>query len=390
MIASADPAAQPGDVVAVVDRHGEPFGRALYNPRSQIALRMLTWDEAPIDDAFWDGKLKAAIELRRMLRVAESTDAYRLVHAEGDGLSGLIVERYASFLVFELFSLGMFQRWEHLAHRLIALLGDPPTSARSVDDESSGWSVLARADARVESLEGFRMPPPALTRLRGSDAEPKGRTGRVVVHEHGVRYRVDMAGGHKTGFFCDQRENRRRFAQLVENADVLDVCCYTGGFSLCAKKLGRARSVTAVDLDEEAIALARENGNLNQVRVDWVHADAFGYLRQMHENGRMFDAVVLDPPKLALSREGLAEALRKYHDLNMWAMRVVRPGGVLLTCSCSGLVSPSVFIDTVLEASRSARREAQLFDRTRAAPDHPVMLNCPESEYLKAVWLRVR
>ncbi|MFQ5502128.1 MAG: class I SAM-dependent rRNA methyltransferase, partial [Phycisphaerae bacterium] len=213
--------------------------------------------------------------------------------------------------------------------------------------------------------------------------------GDVTIREHGVRYRVDVATGHKTGFFCDQRDNRRRLATFCSDAEVLDLCCYTGGFGLCAKVLGKARAVTSVDLDEKALATARTNANLNQSRINIVHSDAFGYLRQMIANKRSFDVVVCDPPKFAASRLEIDDALKKYHDLNALAARVVQPGGILLTCSCSGLVPMGRFTDAVHAGARRAGRALQLFDRTGAAPDHPIMLNCPESEYLKALWCRV-
>ncbi|TWT43719.1 Ribosomal RNA large subunit methyltransferase I [Phycisphaerae bacterium RAS1] len=377
MIGHVDPAARPGDVVSVYDKSNALFGRGLFNPKSEIVIRMLLHGDAAADDAFWQAKLKQAIDLRRQLRLHEQTDAYRLVHAEGDGLSGLIVERYADCLVLELFSLGMFQRAEQIASWVAAELG-PPASLDRPGRAGENWHVLMRADGRVEHMEGFRVRPQ-------KDAVPPG----VVIREHGIRYRVDMAGGHKTGFFCDQRENRRRLAGLCAEASVLDVCCYTGGFGLAARLLGTARDVTCVDLDEAALVLARENANLNQARIDIVHSDAFVYLRQMTANRRQYDVVVLDPPKLARTRDEYEDALRKYFDLNQVAAGVVRPGGVLLTCSCSGLVSQGVFIELVHKAVRRAGRAAQLFDVSGAGPDHPVMLNCPESAYLKALWLRV-
>jgi 23S rRNA (cytosine1962-C5)-methyltransferase len=377
MIDGADPAAKPGDVVQVYDKSGLLFGRGLYNPNSQIALRILAYGDAAIDESFWRNAVVRAIELRRQLNLDAVTDAYRLVHAEGDGLSGLIVERYADCLVFEYFSLGMHQRRDHLAAMIAEALG-PPTRKDKPTGAGKSWNVIQRADDRVEKMEGFHVPPAA------SDA-----SNRVVIQEHGVRYRVDMTGGHKTGFFCDQRDNRRRFANLCRDANVLDLCCYTGGFGLSAKILGGATDVTSVDLDEAALAIARENVNLNNARVSLVHSDAFIYLRQMIANGSTFDAVVLDPPKLAISREDVDDALRKYHDLNSLAMQVVRPGGLLLTCSCSGLISPQVFMQTVHRASRYARRTLQLFEESVAAPDHPILLDCPESAYLKAFWLRV-
>lgn len=375
MLGQVDPAARPGDVVAVYDKSGLLFGQALFNPRSQIVLRMLTWGDTPADDTFWNGAIARALVLRRDLHLDEITDAYRLIHAEGDGLSGLIVERYADCLVFEVFSLGMFQRYAHLATILKDSLGAPTRPDRPTTANAQ-WRVVLRADARTTQIEGFRPPP----------AEP---VGNVTIREHGIRYQVDVVSGHKTGFFCDQRDNRARFAELCRDARVLDVCCYTGGFGLCAKVLGQAKDVTSVDIDDAALALARRNVNLNGARVQLVRSDAFVYLRQMIENGRQYDAVVLDPPKLATTRDDIDDALRKYHDLNHLAAHLVRPAGVLLSCSCSGLVPPARFTETVHHAIRHAGRTAQLFDHTGAAPDHPVMLNCPESAYLKALWLRI-
>lgn len=377
MVRAADPAARPGDVVSIYDKHGELFGRGLYNPRSEIAVRVLAFDDRPIDEGFWRATLGEAVALRRTLGLDEVTDAYRLVHAEGDGLSGLIAERYADCLVFEIFALGMMQRVDAIAGTLGSLLG-PPAGLDSRSQAGATWQVVVRADDRIARLEGFDMPR----------ARPDAPTS-VVIREHDVRYRVDLATGHKTGFFCDQRENRRQFAALCNDADVLDCCCYTGGFGLSAKIQGNARDVTGVDLDEDALAVAKQNADLNQTRLKFVHADAFPWMRQMIANGRQFDRVVLDPPKLALTRNDVDDALRKYNDLNQLAVQLVRPGGILLTCSCSGLVSPGAFIQTVHRAGRRAGRVLQQFDYSTAAGDHPVRLNCPESAYLKAVWLRV-
>lgn len=376
-IRKVDPAARPGDIVVVYDRDQALLGRALYNPASQIALRVLARGDTAVDETFWRDRLAGAVDLRRRLKLDEVTDAYRLIHAEGDGLSGLIVERYADRLVFELFSLGMYQRWEMLADILTPLLG-PPMSLDRPHAPSEHWQRIARVDARVEQLEGFR----AATAERDA-AQP------VTIREHGVRYRVDVSTGHKTGFFCDQRDNRRRFAGFCNDAEVLDVGCYTGGFGLCAKLLGNARAVTSVDLDEAALAMARTNINLNNARIQLVHADAFNYLRQMIDNKRQFDCVVCDPPKFAPTKADVETALRKYHDLNRLAVQVVHPGGILLTCSCSGLIAPDAFVEAVHQGARRAGRDVQTIDRTGAAPDHPVMLNCPESAYLKALWCRV-
>lgn len=385
MIDAADPAAKPGDVVNIYDKDGGLFGRGLFNPRSQIAVRVLSAGDAAIDDEFWRQRLRAAIELRRTLRIEESTDAYRLVHAEGDGLSGLVVERYADVLAFELFSLGIVQRFELLARIVAEELG-PPSRLDRVGAVPSPWRVVYRVDERSASIEG--VPERCRSGVAtGTDAQ---RLGEVTIRENGVRFRVDVVRGHKTGFFCDQRENRRRLAALCRDARVLDLCCYTGGFALAAKLLGGAREVTAVDLDEDAVGLARQNANLNQARVQFVHADAFAYMRQMLENGREYDVVVLDPPKLAPTRADLEDALRTYYDLNRLAVRLVRRSGLMLSCSCSGLVTPHAFAEMLQRAARNAGRRLQVFDRTGAGPDHPVAIECPESEYLKAFWLRVQ
>jgi 23S rRNA (cytosine1962-C5)-methyltransferase len=382
MVAAADPAAQPGDIVTVYDKAEQLFGRGLYNPQSQIALRMLTFADEAIDAAFWRGRLAQAVSLRRRLNVMAAGDAYRLVHAEGDGLSGLVVERFADVLALEVFSLGIWRRVGEIVAGLVTAL-PPPASLDRPDQPGAAWRVVVRADERSARLEGF--DPATLPGPLPGGPPP----ANVVIREHGVRYRVDLAHGHKTGFFCDQRDNRRQFAALCADADVLDCCCYTGGFGLAAKLLGGAREVTAVDLDEAALVVARENVNLNNTRVKLVQADAFPYLRQMLANQKQYDAVVLDPPKLALTRRDLDDALKKYHDLNQLAIQTVRPGGVLLTCSCSGLVARDVFERTVHAAARRVGRQLQQFAASAAAPDHPVMQNCPESAYLKALWYRV-
>lgn len=379
MVRSTDPAARPGDIVHVYDRHGRCFGSGLFNPRSQIAVRMLEFSDRTIDDAFWREKIASAVALRRLLALDAATDAYRVIHAEGDGLSGLIVERFANCLSFEFFSLGMFQRREMLAGLIGEILG-PPTSLDRPDRAAPSWRLHFRADRHIEEIEGFN--------VRHTE-QPAPPLSTITIREHGIRYAVDVVGGHKTGFFCDQRDNRLKFARLCGGATVLDLCCYTGGFGLCAKHIGQAREVTSVDLDEHAVAILRQNQNLNQMRYDAVHADVFPYLRQMIANGRHYDCVVLDPPKLAISRREIDDALHRYYDMNRTAMQVVRPGGVLLTCSCSGLVSRTMFTDVVAAAARDARRVLQIFDFTGAAGDHPVLSNCPESEYLKAIWARI-
>jgi 23S rRNA (cytosine1962-C5)-methyltransferase len=355
-----------GDLVRVVDRDALPIGFGLWNSRSQISLRLLSSGSEPPGREFWISRIDRAIALRReMLGLESVTNAYRVIHAEGDGLSGLVVDRFDDVLSVDVYSLGMYQRIGSIL----------PLVAERLGTRHSRVSV----DERIALAEDFPGRPLASPQL----------PPRVTVHEHGVRFRVTFEGSHKTGFFCDQRDNRSDLARFTAGKSVLDLCCYTGGFSLHAVVRGEAREATGVDLDEKAIAQARENANANQVRPTFVHADAFGYMRQMAQNGRTFGVVVLDPPKLIPGRLDVAAGKRKYFDLNVLAMRLVEPGGLLLTCSCSGLLGPDEFLILLRAAARQAGRAAQVLARTGAAPDHPVGLDALEGAYLKAVWLRM-
>jgi len=366
MLADVDPAARPGDFVAVYDKHDRFFGHAFYHDRSQIALRMLSHVPQPSDEEFFRSRLRLALDWRdRLLGGDAKTDVYRLVHSEGDSFSGLIAERYADVIAIEIFSLGVYRRIELIKRLFSELTG--------ID------RFVVRADERVEQLEGFHVKPAFST----------AGLEMVTVREHGLRFRVDLRGGHKTGFFADQRDNRRRLAGLTRGCELLDVCCYTGGFGIYAAKLGGAAAVTGVDLDEKAVELAKKNANLNNLRIQHVHADAFAYLRQMQTNRRLYDVVVLDPPKFVAGRDDFHEGARKYVDLNTLGMTVLKPGGLLLTCSCSGSVSRDDFMGMVKAAANRVRRPLQIVDITGAAPDHPVMANAPESAYLKAVWARL-
>lgn len=355
-----------GDLVRVVDRDHLPIGYGLWNSRSQITIRLLTTGSTVPGVEFWKRRIDGALALRRgILGLDEVTNAYRVLNAEGDGLSGLIVDRFDDVLSVEIFSLGMYQRIGPILEILTAQLGTR--------------HFRVHVDERIALAEDFPGRP-----LASSQLPP-----RVTIHENGVRYRVQFEGGHKTGFFCDQRENRRELARFSQDRTVLDVCCYTGGFGIHALVKGGAREVTCVDLDEKAIALARENANANQARPTLVHADAFGYMRQMTLNERSFGVVVLDPPKLIPGRLDIAPGKRKYFDLNVLAMGLVEPGGILLTCSCSGLLSQEEFLYLLRAAARKAGRTVQVLATGGAAADHPVGLDALEGAYLKAVYLRM-
>jgi len=361
------PRGLPGQaLVTVRTPEGSILGDGFWNERSDIALRRLTAGDVRFDAEALERSVDRAVTLRESIPgLTSESDAWRVVHAEGDELSGLVVDRFGDALVLELHSAGWVPLIDAVTGALHRRLG---TRHHKV--------VLSERTARLEGIDALDRSSPGCSR-------------RLRVTEHGVRFAVELAGGHKTGFFCDQRDNRRRFAAQTEGADVLDLCCNSGGFSLAAAVRGRPASVTAVDLDEDALELARRNANLNQVRVSLVHADAFDWLRQMGRGDRRFDAIVVDPPKFIPTRRDEKTGQAKYHDLNRLAVRLLRPGGLLLTCSCSGLLERTAFADLLRVALRKEGRRGRIVAVTGASPDHPVHLECPESEYLKALWMRV-
>ncbi len=365
MIRAASADAKGGSLVHIYSKEGEPFGAGLYNPKARVPLRSLYHGHDAIDESYFTLLLERALDLRlNSLRLPENTDAFRVINSDGDGMSGLIIDKFADVLSVQVHSLGMFQRLPKWLPMLHERLGTKRFVLEV--DEFIG---------RVEGIQTAKLPCDTVR--------------SVKIHEHGIRYEIDFEAGHKTGFFCDQRENRRRIATWTRGKRILDLCCYTGGFSLTAKTKGNAAEVTGVDLDEKAIAQARRNANLNNARVEWVHCDAFSYARQMQQNGQKWDVVVCDPPKLIFNEEEAHEGLNKYEDLNALAMSLVVPGGLLVTCSCSGQLSTEHFERIATKAAHRNGRKLQYVDRTGAGEDHPVMSNCPESQYLKLLWARV-
>jgi 23S rRNA (cytosine1962-C5)-methyltransferase len=367
MIKAASPGAKPGELVTVYKKDGTVFGVGLFNPKARVPLRVLFHGEQPASEEYFTTAIERAVDWRvKTLGLDVNMDCYRVVNSDGDALSGLTVDRYADTLSVEVHSLGIYQRLPQILAALHARLGTK-REVVNVDDHI----------ARIENINVKRAaePPPKQVRVR----------------EHGVRYEVDFTKGHKTGFFCDQRENRLLFSKLVKGRRVLDVCCYTGGFAVTAAALGDPAEVTAVDLDEDAIAQARRNGNLNQQnRIKWIHADGFGWMRQMHQNGTRWDAVVLDPPKLVQGDdEDQRLGWQKYEDMNRLGASLVEPGGVFVTCSCSGLVTMEAFENLVIRSVHRLNRRLQIFDRTGPGHDHPVMSNAPEGRYLKVLWARL-
>jgi 23S rRNA (cytosine1962-C5)-methyltransferase len=359
-----------GSIVEVHAAGGGWLARGYLNRRSQITVRLLTWDEgAVIDDDFWARRLRRASAARQTLVDEARTNAYRLVYAESDGLPGLIVDRYGDFLVLQSLTLGIEQQ-KPLLVRLLADLLHPR-------------GIYERSDVEVRRKEGL---PEAAGELAGE--EPPDL---LEVAENGRRFLVDVKHGHKTGFYLDQRENRRRVAAYCSGAEVLDAFAYTGGFGVYAATSGASR-VISVEASEEALGLAQRNFALNGLDVaahEFVLGDVFEVLRGYRQAGRQFDVVILDPPKFAAAAGQVAGALSGYKDVNLLGMQLLRPGGVLTTFSCSGLVGADLFQQVVWEASVDARRDVQIVERLAQAPDHPVLLSFPEGEYLKGLICRV-
>ena len=367
MISSASPAATPGDLVHVYDKDGQPFGTGFYNPKARVPLRVIDHHTENFDEGSLDARLETSLRLRlATLRLNEISDAWRVIHSDGDGLSGLIVDRYDKVLSIEVTTLGIWKRLSRWLPRLHERLG-------------TNQHVI-QIDPDIARIEGMRYADVP----EASDPSPRN----VRVREHGVRYLVNFEDGHKTGFFCDQRENRMRFAQMARGRRVLDLCTYTGGFALAAKVLGGCEDVTGVDLDEKAISQAKKNADLNQTRVTWTHGDTFTWGRQMQQNGQMWEAVVLDPPKLIHSREPEEAQLgkNKYYDMNVVALSLLKRGGLFVSCSCSGLLDVTEFEDIVMRAAHRSKRRLQILDRTGAGADHPILSNCPDGRYLKVLW----
>ncbi len=356
--------ARPGDLVEVIGKEGTRFGWGLWNPRSRMPLRIVSHSLEEIDETFFEDAIRRAAKLRReVFKLDAETDSYRAIHGDADFLPGLVADKFADVLSVEITNLAAWQRlpnWLPLLH-----------------DSFGTKRVIVSVDPNLANIE-------SIPRSGGAESD---NVRSVKILEHGVRYEVDFSQGHKTGFFCDQRDNRKKFGALAEGRTVLDLCCYTGGFAISAALAG-ATDVTGVDLDEDSISMAKRNANLNNAKVRFTHADAFTWLRTMIENGRTWDLVIADPPKFIHGREDeLGTA--KYADLNKLALQLVAPEGLYVTCSCSGMLSAGEFEQIVITSAHRRNKRLQLFDRTGAGPDHPTLSNYPESRYLKVLWSRV-
>mgnify|MGYP001547476846 CR=1 FL=1 len=357
---------QRGDTVEVVSDSGQPLALAAYSPQSQICARIWSFDPSRrIDAEFLRARLESAFALRAALPAARHGNALRLVHAESDRFPGLVVDRYDDVLVTQFLSAGA-ERWrEAILDSLVEL--------------TSCEAVYERSDAEVRGLEGLE---PRRGFVRGNRT-----AARCAIVEHGLAFHVDVERGQKTGFFLDQRDNRQRVRALAVGREVLDGFCYTGGFALAALAGGAAR-VLALESSAPALAVARENLAANQLdasRVEFVQADVFAHLRGLRDRGARFGLVVLDPPKFAPTAAQAKNAARAYKDINLLAFKLLAPGGLLATFSCSGGVPAQLFQSIVAGAALDAGVEGRIIERFGAAADHPVALEFPEGDYLKGL-----
>jgi 23S rRNA (cytosine1962-C5)-methyltransferase len=359
-----DPA--PGETVQVSAAGGETLGWAAYSPASQIRARMWTWDaQGAVDPALIRLRLERSLSLRKALVTEKETNALRLVFAESDGLPGVVVDRYTDFLVMQCLTAGADAWRDTIADQLVELTGIR--------------NIYERSDVDVRELEGLA---PRVGCLRG--AEPPER---VEICENGLRFLVDLRGGHKTGFYLDQRRNRKRLGELAEGHEVLNCFSYTGAFAVYALA-GGAQSVLSIDSSASAIALGQENLALNRQpgdRAEWLEGDVFRLLREFRDRRRSFDLVVLDPPKFAPTAAQAEKAARGYKDINLLALKLLRPGGILVSFSCSGGVPLELFQKIVAGAALDAGAHVEIVEYLAQGPDHPTALNFPEGEYLKGL-----
>ena len=388
-LTSGEDAASPlmGETVEVADAGGEVLGYGSYSPASQIRVRMLSFDPKVVPDAeFVEGLVASAVGRRADFFVNAYTNAMRLVNAESDGLPGVVADYYAGWVVCQFTSAGA----EFWKREIAAALMKFAPGCRGVGE---------RVDVDVRVKEGLSCA--SLT--RGEDAaspllkdapfsvlageEPPEL---VEIFEGGVKFLVDVRKGHKTGFYLDQREARKTVGALANGMDVLNCFSYTGGFGLFARAAGAA-SVTQVDISKDALELAKKNealGHFCGTKMEYVEADVFRFLRTCRDAGRTFDMIVLDPPKFASVKSQVMKAARGYKDINLLAMKLLNPNGILATFSCSGAMTQELFDKVLVEASQDAGRDFQVIGRTRQGADHPVALNFPEGFYLKGVILR--
>ncbi|MCA9125452.1 MAG: class I SAM-dependent rRNA methyltransferase [Planctomycetales bacterium] len=361
----------PGQAVELVTPNGHWIGRGFYNPASAIRVRLYQWSENQSLNVDWClQQLERAVALRRMWADIDCPlTAVRLINSEGDGLSGLIVDRFGDYIVIQVTALAIVPWLDAICDWL--------------SKELRSKAIFVRTDARIARNEGM---PDRDELVSGSAPD-----GPIELIENDVRLMIDLNQGQKTGYYLDQRANRLRAAKWIGPGRMLDVCCYLGGFSLAACRWGQPSQVTAVDSSQAALQQAAVNSGLNGIeRIEFIQADCFDFLEQQsREVSEKFQTVVLDPPRLAGNRNQVPAALRAYHRLNLSAVKCLRPGGVLVTCSCSGRISRADFTGMLASVAKRSRRTIQILWTAGADFDHPVDASCPETEYLKCYFCRV-
>jgi 23S rRNA (cytosine1962-C5)-methyltransferase len=369
-VARIDGAPNNGDTIPVRDAHGNFVAWAAYNSAAQISARVWSWQESEIIDAdFFKRRIAAALATRFQLGLNRDSNGMRLIHAESDGLPGLVVDQYKDVLVMQISSAGI-ERWRD-------------TIADALQSQCHPICIYERSDSDSRSLEGL---PTRNGVLRG--ALPPA----TVVNEHGLRFAVDVATGQKTGFYLDQRDNRQLTGAMADGKSVLNCFCYTGGFSLYALR-GGASLVLSIDASQEALDLAQSNVTLNGLdasRAEWLCDDVFLALRKLRDQNKKFDLIILDPPKFAPTAAFAEKAARGYKDINLLGFKLLNPGGLLFTYSCSGGISDELFQKIIAGAALDAEVDAQIIRKLHATPDHPVLLSFPEGAYLKGLVLKLR
>jgi 23S rRNA (cytosine1962-C5)-methyltransferase len=386
-----------GQTVDLMNEKGKFIARGFYNSQSRIRVRLYSWSPLePLDEAFFRRRIEGAVELRRRigylgsptLRVGQAgesvssvvlahteceptlgpTSAARLIFSEADGLSGLVVDRYGEYLVVQVTALAMAQRLEMIVGVLQELLAPK--------------AIVLRTEKSMAQIEGVELTE---GKIWGELPE-----GTLEIHEHGLEYQIDLHEGQKTGFYLDQRENRKAAAGYVRGGRVLDMFSYTGGFAMCAAALGGAAEVLGIDSSKRAVSQARTNAAANNlVNVRFEVGDGFQTLDALLNEEAKFDVVILDPPKFARSKSGVNQALMAYHRLNRSAIGLLPPGGILVTCSCSGGVTHEDFQFMLSGVAQKSGREIQILEQRGASPDHPISATCLETEYLKCFVCRV-
>lgn len=360
-----DGEAQAGDIVEVYSYNGSFIGKGYYNPASQITIRLITRDKAEVvDEQFFYNRIRQAWEYRQQIGYVENC---RLIFGEADNLPALIIDKFNDYIVIQTLALGI-DKWKDAIVDALKKIFNPK-------------GIYERNDVPVRELEG-------LVQQKGFLTEPFDTD--IIINENGLKFHVDIVNGQKTGYFLDQQDNRRAIQHIVKDADVLEAFCYTGTFALHAAHYG-AKSVLGLDISENAVAAATRNAELNNFQdiCKFEATNAFDTLKKWSKDGRRYDVVMIDPPAFTKSRENIQKAITGYKEINLRSMQLVKPGGFLVTASCTNLVSPEVFLKTIGMAAKDAKRKLRQVTWQTQASDHPIVWHIPSTQYLKFLIVQV-